>query len=67
MTREQLDQARRRLEDDIVDAEEMAAFHLANASSHVPGHERQAAADRVERMRERVGAIAEQLERLAQA
>jgi hypothetical protein len=57
MSREQLEDARRRLAEDIVDSEEMAAFHLANASTHVPGGEVKATAERTQRMRDKLAEI----------
>lgn len=57
MTTLELISTRSRLEDDLADLEETAAFHSANSPSHVTTAERQRESDRQQRIKDEIAEI----------
>jgi hypothetical protein len=61
MTRRELQVTRAQLETDLADAEEIAAFHFANSSAHISGHEVRRESERWQRMQDAIAEIDELL------
>lgn len=57
MSGEELQAARKRLEDDLEDHEDMMLFRFANSSDHIPPAQVQQQRDEAQRMRDRIAEI----------